>query len=93
MNINSIRIVNGQPIIKYENVKYTTVELTLKTWYGRKLNILAYPINQGPTFGSYNILWLDYVNSKGEEIDNIYGEQFSKQIGNYLTLQTINNNI
>ena len=93
MKIDSIRIVENLQMFTYKGIKYTPVELTLKTWYGKKTNIIAYPTNQGPTFGNVDILWITYVNAKGKEIDNIYCEQFSKQICNYLTVQTLNKNI
>lgn len=92
MKIDNIKIVENKPVIKFDKFKLTTVELTLKNWFGRKIIILAYPTNHGPTFGSDDIQYIEYCNDKGEELCDIYiADNISKQINNFLMIEQINN--
>ena len=72
------RKIDGDTIM-FDNYTIYPVKITYREWFQNK-TMLLFPTNQGPTFGTGKILYLDYVDSVGKKFYE------SEQINNYVKL-------
>ena len=85
MKIVKIEVIEGK-VLTVDKRKLAPVMLTLKNFWSTK-KIKAYPTPSGPTFGGPSILYFDYCDELGQDLDTEYEYGFSKQINNFLTNQ------
>ena len=80
MKILKIEIAKDLKALKLDKTTLYVVDLTIRNFIFFEKTIRAFPTNGGPTYGGTQILYFEYVDKLGKNLE----DSVSKQINNFL---------